>query len=67
MLCSICKRVGHNMRTCYKQGIRIKPKIESDVKIIMKEDSYTKELLHRPKRKMRQNYLFLYILKLCFR
>jgi len=45
MLCSICKRAGHNMRTCYKQGIRIKPKIESDVKIIMKEDSYTKELL----------------------
>ena len=23
--------------------------------------------LHRPKRKMRQDYLFLYILKLCFR
>jgi len=24
-------------------------------------------LLHQPKKKMRQNYLFLYILKLCFR
>ena len=23
--------------------------------------------LHQPKRKMRQDYLFLYILKLCFR
>jgi len=24
-------------------------------------------VLHRPKRKMRQDYLFLYILKLCFK
>jgi hypothetical protein len=25
------------------------------------------DILHRPKRKMRQDYLFLYILKLCFK
>jgi hypothetical protein len=26
-----------------------------------------KNILHQPKRKMRQTYLFLYILKLCFK
>jgi len=30
-------------------------------------NSCTVTILHQPKRKMRQDYLFLYILKLCFR
>ena len=41
MLCSMCKRSGHNIRTCHKQGIKVEPL----VKIIMNEDTYTKELL----------------------
>ncbi len=40
MLCSICKRTGHNMRTCNKQRIKVEPLVK-----IMNKDTYTKELL----------------------
>jgi hypothetical protein len=41
--------------------------IISDIWVYPEYDISSKIPLHQPKRKMRQTYLFLYILKLCFR
>lgn len=45
MKCSNCKKEGHNKRFCKKMTTPPKIKEETDVKIEMTEDTYSKELL----------------------
>ena len=53
-----------------EEGIKISSTIYQNIQPFDKtivNEQIAKKKLHRLKRKMRQDYLFLYILKLCFR
>ena len=55
---------GEDPRCFYhNDDLYIQDNYWNDVHLI----NFSKNTLHQPKRKMRQTYLFLYILKLCFR
>ena len=48
----------------YLDNDELQEEIKNKSKFLLCKNNHE---LHRPKRKMRQDYLFLYILKLCFR